>query len=134
MSKKNAFKSILIMLIMLLSFNCLFVLFFAIDAAVFDVQNVNFTTVYGYFLYPLFSVFYGIISFKLTNRVILNNIPLLVFCGLFVVAFIDLGGYFHANAPIVGLGALLSVFAAFIISVIASVSFKLMKRCDDEQS
>lgn len=144
MRTTNTYRNILIMLGMLLCVNCLFVLFFIIDLTFFGVKIVSFTAIYGYLLYPLFSILYGIISFKLTNRIVFNNTLLLIFCGSFSLIFMQLGIFFQNNVyisdcslfivnainamPIVGLAALLSVLASFLISTIISVFLKLFNR------
>ena len=119
---------------------CSYVVFFILDVLLFNVERVKFTALYGYLLFPLFSIVCGLVSYKKTKQVILPNTLYFVCCLLFLIAFTGVGMLFQNDyydlilsptfrralytMPIIGFCTMISIVFSVGISIITSLIAK----------
>ncbi|MGN0557124.1 MAG: hypothetical protein ACI4IV_04675, partial [Acutalibacteraceae bacterium] len=76
---------------------CSYAGLFILDVLLFNVENVIFTAFYGYFLFPLFFIVFGVLSYQKTKQTILPNTIYFLICLLFLIAFTSIGMLFQSN-------------------------------------
>ncbi len=122
---------------------CSYVGLFILDVLLFNVGNVRFTAFYGYFLFPLFFIIYGLVCYKNTKHVVLPNTLYLLLCFLFLTVFTGIGMLFQSDCyisilsptlhrvsyamPIIGLCTMISVICSMIGTLITAGFYKLIK-------
>lgn len=113
---------------------CSYVALFVLDVILFQVEKPKFTAVYGYLLFPIFSIVYGVVSYKKTKRVVLTNLLYFLFCFLFVILFTCVGAFFQDyrwvaspdiqraldTMPIIGVCTSVSVIVSGVLSIVVS--------------
>lgn len=119
---------------------CSYMGLFMADVWFFHVEKVEFTAIYGYLLFPIFSIACGRVSYQKTKQVILPNFLYFSLCLLFCLVFTSIGLMFandidslmlspsvrraFETMPIIGLCTTISVVFSFFISVITSWVFR----------
>ena len=122
---------------------CSYVGLFILDVLLFNVENVRFTAFYGYFLFPLFFIIYGLVCYKNTKHVVLPNALYFLLCFLFLTVFTGRGMLFQSDyyisipsptlhrvsysMPIIGFCTMISVICSMIGTLIIAGFYKLIK-------
>ena len=137
---KEQFKNYLwcIMLLFIAGFS--FFALFIVDVVFFQVKETIFTALYGYGLFPVFSLIYGYFSYKKTKKIILPNILYFLFCITFIILFIKIGSaYINTSASVIlqqsklaigviGIVAAISIIVSSIMSIMTAIIIKLIRK------
>ncbi len=119
-----------------------YIFLFALDVVLFRVSGTTPLPVfYGYFLFPIFAIIHGVVSYKTTKRLFLPNIVYFLYCFLFIIIFTVIGMLFENNhhllrsfpaleralevMPLIGFVTTISVAFSGVISIAASLIAKL---------
>lgn len=74
-----------------------FLSFFVTDAFVLEFKLTGLAVLYSAFLFPAFSFVYGVVSYLLTRKIVIPNVIYVLFCAVFIILFVKIGGVYVSN-------------------------------------
>ena len=123
------------------------VIAFIIDVLLLKLSDLYLLAIVSYLLYPVFGIIYGIVSCRMTKRIILPNLLYMLSCILFDGSLFLITSIFNLSTssqisqniqfPMVVLALVLAVSmaASLVLSIIASIFTKLsLNRKKEEPS